>query len=67
MVNGTVGFYDAGAVPLASVNEAGERGYSTQSRPCVVGHVYVVRTFDGHYAKFAVLNIEDDDRKETPK
>ena len=66
MVNGTVGFYDAGAIPLASVKEAGERDYSTQSRPCVAGHVYVVRTFDGHYAKFAVQDIEDDDR-EAPK
>ena len=58
--NGKTGFYDAGEVPFDSVKEAAEQGYAINARPCVVGHVYVVRTYDGrHYAKFIVRSIED--------
>ena len=57
-VNGHNGFYDAGAVPFDSITQAGT-SYSTADRPCVVGHVYVVRTYEeDHYAKFIVNSNE---------
>jgi hypothetical protein len=55
--NASVGFYDAGAVKLDSVTEANATGYVIGPRPCIAGHVYVVRTYDGHYAKFLVRSI----------
>jgi hypothetical protein len=57
---GPNGFYDAGAVPLDSVTEAADKGYTTQgNRPCKVGHVYVVRTREeDNYAKFIIKNLE---------
>jgi hypothetical protein len=57
---GPNGFYDAGAVPLDSVTEAADKGYTTQgNRPCKVGHVYVVRTREeDNYAKFIVKSME---------
>ena len=58
-VNPQTGFYDAGAIPFDSVTEAGETGYSPGEKPCLVGHVYVVRTFgEGHYVKFIVRSDE---------
>lgn len=55
--NGRNGFYDAGAVPFDSVTEAAETGYVTVEKPCKVGHVYVVRTYEeDNYAKFIVKN-----------
>jgi hypothetical protein len=56
-VNGNNGFYDAGAVGFDTVVEAAEKGYNTRQKPCVAGHVYVVRTYEGHYAKFIVKEI----------
>jgi len=53
--NGRNGFYDAGPVPFDSVAEAAETGYATGEKPCKVGHVYVVRTYEeDNYAKFIV-------------
>jgi len=52
--NGKNGFYDAGAVAFKSVIRATQTGYSTKEKPCVVGHVYVVRTHEDKYAKFVV-------------
>ncbi len=48
------GFYDAGAVDFDSITEAPEKGYSMQRFDCVVGHVYVVKTYEGYYAKLIV-------------
>ncbi len=58
-VNGRNGFYDAGAVDFDSVTEAAETGYSTSEKLCLVGHVYVVRTYEeDNYAKFIVRSDE---------
>ncbi|MGD1043544.1 MAG: carboxypeptidase-like regulatory domain-containing protein [Sedimentisphaerales bacterium] len=51
------GFYDAGEVDLESITEAAESGYSTGAKPCVAGHVYVVKTYENNYAKFIVRSI----------
>jgi hypothetical protein len=56
-VNGKNGFYDAGEVDLESITEAAESDYSTGAKPCVAGHVYVVKTFEKNYAKFVVRSI----------
>lgn len=57
--NGRNGFYDAGAVDFASLLEANESGYSAIERPCLVGHVYVVRTYEeDQYVKFLVRSDE---------
>jgi hypothetical protein len=54
-VNGRNGFYDAGLVDFDSVVEANDIGYSTHEKPCLSGHVYVVRTYEeDNYAKFIV-------------
>ena len=53
------GFYDAGAVDFASVLEANVSGYLQSVRPCIVGHVYVVRTYEeDQYVKFLVKTDE---------
>jgi len=66
-VNGSNGFYDAGAVPFDSLAEAPETGHSTNEKLCLVGHVYVVRTcIEGHYAKFIVRSDECAFRTVTP-
>lgn len=52
------GFFDLGPVVFDSVKEAPENGYSMQAKACIVGHVYVVRTYDGHYAKLIVKKID---------
>jgi hypothetical protein len=51
------GFYEAGVVALESVTEAAETGYSTETKPCIVGHTYIVRTYENNYAKFIVRSI----------
>ena len=58
--NGKNGFYDAGAVDFESVTKAAESGYSTGVKPCVVGHVYIVRTYEDNYAKFIVISISEE-------
>lgn len=51
------GFYDAGDVDFESITEAALTSYPTGAKPCVVGHTYVVRTYEGNYAKFVVRSI----------
>jgi len=51
------GFYDAGPVSFRSVRRATTSGYTTAKKPCIEGHVYLVRTYEGHYAKFVVSRI----------
>lgn len=51
------GFVDLGPVVFGSVKQAPESGYNLTAKACVVGHVYVVRTYDGHYAKLVVKEI----------
>jgi hypothetical protein len=53
------GFYDAGTVDFDSITSAASTGYSVTAQPCLVGHVYVVRTYDGFYAKFIVKSDEE--------
>jgi hypothetical protein len=57
--NGSNGVYDAGAVDFDAVIEADAAGYTTRELPCLVGHVYVVRTYEeSNYAKFLVKTDE---------
>lgn len=51
------GFYDAGTVAFDSVAEAAEKNYDRNAKPCVAGHVYIVKTYEGNYAKFIVKEI----------
>jgi len=51
------GFYDAGDVVFESVTEAAQTGYSTMANPCVIGHTYIVRTYENNYAKFVVRSV----------
>lgn len=61
------GFYDVGAVDFNSVTEATDTGYSRRKYPCLVGHVYVVRTYEeDHYAKFIVKSDESSFRTVVP-
>ena len=55
--NGQNGFYDAGDVDFDSITEDPEKGYSTNPKPCVIGHTYIVKTFENKYAKFVVVDI----------
>jgi hypothetical protein len=61
MFHGSSGFYDAGAVPFDSIKEASanDNVYPNGIQPvsAVVGHVYVVKTMEGKYAKFFVRGI----------
>jgi protocatechuate 3,4-dioxygenase beta subunit len=58
-VNGTVGHYDLGEVNFDSVANADPTRIKTASSPCVLNHVYVVRTYEkGCYAKFVIRAIE---------
>ena len=59
-VNGQNGFYDAGDADSNSVTEAAETGYSTKTRPCIVGHTYIVKTYENNYAKFVVRSISEE-------
>ncbi len=54
---GRNGFYDAGDVDFESVEEVAEDGYHTTKKPCVIGHTYIVRTYEDKYAKFIVRRI----------
>lgn len=58
--NGKNGLYDAGAVDFKSVTEAAETGYSTEMKPCIVGHTYIVKTYENNYAKFVVRSISEE-------
>jgi hypothetical protein len=51
------GFCDAGDVDFESVTEAAQTGYSTEGKPCVIGHTYIVQTYENKYAKFVVRDI----------
>lgn len=53
------GYYDAGDVDFESFLEADVTSYLTGAKPCVVGHTYVVRTYEGNYAKFVVRSISE--------
>jgi len=55
--NGQNGFYDRGDVDFESVTEAAQAGYNTKEKPCVIGHTYIVRTYENKYAKFIVRSI----------
>jgi hypothetical protein len=59
-VNGQNGFFDAGEVDFKSITEADLTGYFTTEKPVVVGHTYLVRTYENKYAKFAVKSISGD-------
>lgn len=59
------GHYDLGDVPFDSVDKIDEaRAYESAFRsgarytPCVLNHVYGVKTYNGKYAKFVVRKIE---------
>jgi hypothetical protein len=56
-VNERNGYCDMGAVDFDSVEEAPKTDYTTNPMPCVAGHVYVVKTYEGNYAKFIVTSI----------
>ncbi len=51
------GVYDAGDVPFADVTEARKHGYQSRNITVLEDHVYVVKTFEGHYAKLIVKEI----------
>ena len=59
-VNEMVSHYDAGEVPFESVTVADSEHFpnGNTTTPCTVNHVYVVRTWEGKYAKFIVREIE---------
>ena len=58
-VNGENGHYRVADASFDDVIEAAESGYGISRAPCVVGGVYVVRTYSElHYAKFIVRAIE---------
>ncbi len=60
------GFYDAGAIDFDGLLEAAESGYSVSPRPCLVGHVYVVRTYEeDQYVKLLVMTDESSFRTVT--
>jgi hypothetical protein len=59
--NGQNGYYDAGAVDFESVKEAQDSGYSTGTKACIVGHTYIVKTYEGNYAKFVVRDIFEEE------
>ena len=55
--NGRNGFCDMGPVDFESVTESPRTTYKVEPKPCVVGHVYVVRTYEDNWAKFVVRDI----------
>lgn len=55
--NGQNGFFEVGVVALECIIEAAQAGYSTDAKPCLAGHTYIVRTYDNKYAKFIVKDI----------
>lgn len=55
------GHYDLGEVPFESVDKIDEtKAYKSRNdhTPCLLNHVYGVKTYDGKYAKFVVRKIE---------
>jgi hypothetical protein len=52
------GLVDMGPVDCDSVTEAPEGGYTRNTIVCRVGHVYVVNTYEGCFAKFIIKSIE---------
>lgn len=65
--NGENGFYDAGLVDFNSVTEARKEGYEAAEKPCLVDHVYVVKTYELKYAKFIVKTNESSFRTVSPE
>lgn len=66
---GPNGFYDAGLVDFDSIAEAAATGYTNTAKLCLVGHVYVVKTYcepEPHYAKFVVITNEGSFRTVVP-
>lgn len=55
------GYYDAGSADFNSITKATETGYWTDMKPCKVGHTYVVKTYEGNYAKFVVRDISEEE------
>ncbi len=53
------GFYQVSGTSFVDVVEADESGYGIRRTPCNVGDVFVVRTYEGHYAKLVVQAIEE--------
>lgn len=58
--NKNLGIYDAGTIPFDQITVAEEKGYDDSKVPCVVGHVYIARTYEGKYAKLTVVSMKDD-------
>ncbi|MGD0784803.1 MAG: carboxypeptidase regulatory-like domain-containing protein [Sedimentisphaerales bacterium] len=56
-VNGKNGFADLGVVNFDSITKVPKNNYDLKSKACEIGHVYVVRTQEGRYAKFIVKDI----------
>lgn len=53
------GFYQVPDTRFVDIVEAAESGYGIRRTLCSVGDVFVVRTYEGHYAKFVVQAIGD--------
>ncbi len=53
------GFYQVSDTGFVDVVEAAESGYQIRQTLCNVGDVFVVRTYEGHYAKLVVQAIEE--------
>lgn len=58
-VTGRNGYYDAGAIDFDDLMEAAESGYGITTSPVLVGHVYVVHTYEeDQFVKFLVESDE---------
>ncbi len=53
------GLLDAGDVELDSIVEARKDGYLCGQMACKPGHVYVLKTLEGRYAKFLVKSVKE--------
>lgn len=53
------GFYQVSDISFSEVVEAAESGYQIRRTLCTVGDVFVVRTYEGHYAKLVVQAIQE--------
>ena len=51
------GIYDEGEVDFESITEADENNHYIGAKPCIIGHVYVVKTYENNFAKFIVKSI----------
>lgn len=54
---GRTEFYDAGPRVFERVSEASRWGYSHKPIPVMQGHVYVIKTYEGNYAKFIIRDL----------